>query len=59
MVGASIVLSESWRVSWWESLYDGELFGSGCCTGSVLGVLCSSGAVGVNFGKTVSPGGNF
>ena len=58
MVGVSIVLSELWKFSWWELLYDGELFGSGCCTGSVLGVLCSSGA-GVNFGKTVSPGGNF
>ena len=58
VVGASIVLSESWNVSWWELLYDGELFGSGCCTGSLLGVLCSIGA-GVNFVKTVFPGWDF
>ena len=58
MVGVSIVLSESWNVSWWELLYDGELFVSGRLTGSLLGVLCSIGA-GVNFVKTVFPGWDF
>ena len=38
------------------SLSDGELFGSGCCPGSVRSVLCSSGITGLIFGKTVSPG---
>ena len=55
----SVVLSETWWVSWWESLSDGELFGSGCCPGSVRSVLCSSGITGVIFGKTVSPGKQF
>ena len=58
MVSVNIVLSESWKVLLWESLYDGELFGSGCCKGSLLGVLCSIGA-GVNFVKTVFPGWDF
>ena len=57
VVGVSIVLSESWNVSWWES-YDGELFVSGCLTGSLLGMLCPIGA-GVNFVTTVFPGWDF
>ena len=54
--GESVVLSETWWVLWWESLSDGELFGSGCCSGLVRSALCSSGITGVIFGKTVSPG---
>ena len=37
------------------SVSDVELFGSGCCLGSVLSVLWSGGITGVIFGKTVSP----
>ena len=57
-VDVSNVLSESWNVSWWESLYDGELFVSGCLTGSLLGVLCPIGT-GVNFATILFPGWNF
>ena len=57
MVGVSIVISESWNVSWWES-YDGELFVSGCLTGSLLSMLCPIGT-GVNFVTIVFPGLDF